>query len=280
TVPRSATRLTAMIDVHQRLLYWAVCAWEDDFTGYVVDYGAWPDQGRNYWTLSGATKTIETQLPGKSLDEQIYGALGTLAGGLIGREWQRDGGGVVRVERCTVDASWGPQTDTVYRFCRQSGYAAILMPSHGHFIGVTSKPMAEYQKREGERIGMHWRISQGAARSVKHVTFDSNWWKSFVHNRLAVQMGGKTALTLFGNRHQLHQILADQLLAEKRVPAEARGRVVDEWKLPPDKPDNHLLDCVVGCAVGASIQGATLSNTNLDPSKKRVKFSQLQAQKR
>jgi hypothetical protein len=32
------------IDVHDRLLYWMVAAWEDDFTGHVVDYGAYPDR--------------------------------------------------------------------------------------------------------------------------------------------------------------------------------------------------------------------------------------------
>jgi hypothetical protein len=33
---------------------------------------------------------------------------------------------------------------------------------------------------------------------------------------------------------------------------------VDEWKLRPAASDNHWLDGVVGCAVAASIQGATL----------------------
>jgi len=39
-VPLAATRVTAFIDVHDKLLYWCVCAWEEDFTGYVIDYGA------------------------------------------------------------------------------------------------------------------------------------------------------------------------------------------------------------------------------------------------
>ena len=39
------------IDVQQKVLFWLVAAWEDDFTGYVVDYGTWPDQQRAYFTL-------------------------------------------------------------------------------------------------------------------------------------------------------------------------------------------------------------------------------------
>jgi hypothetical protein len=43
-VPLGANHLTMFIDVHDRLLYWMVAAWEDDFTGHVVDYGAYPDR--------------------------------------------------------------------------------------------------------------------------------------------------------------------------------------------------------------------------------------------
>jgi hypothetical protein len=35
-VPLAATRVTAFIDVHDKLLFWCVCAWEEDFTGYVI----------------------------------------------------------------------------------------------------------------------------------------------------------------------------------------------------------------------------------------------------
>ena len=42
---------------------------------------------------------------------------------------------------------------------------------------------------------------------------------------------------------------------------EGRGRTVDEWKLRAAAVDNHWLDCLVGCAVAASIQGAILPGT-------------------
>src|SRR4029078_2904960 len=44
-VPHEATVLTAFIDVQAQLLFWMVCAWKENFTGWVVDYGTWPDQG-------------------------------------------------------------------------------------------------------------------------------------------------------------------------------------------------------------------------------------------
>ena len=46
TISIGANHLTAFIDVQQKLLFYLVAAWDDDFTGYIVDYGCYPDQQR------------------------------------------------------------------------------------------------------------------------------------------------------------------------------------------------------------------------------------------
>ena len=43
-LPIATNHLTMFIDVQGNMLFYLVAAWEDDFTGYVVDYGAYPDQ--------------------------------------------------------------------------------------------------------------------------------------------------------------------------------------------------------------------------------------------
>ena len=45
-VPLNCVRLTMFVDVQKPLLFFCICAWSDDFTGAVVDYGTWPDQKR------------------------------------------------------------------------------------------------------------------------------------------------------------------------------------------------------------------------------------------
>ncbi|MCY2928178.1 MAG: phage terminase large subunit family protein [Planctomycetota bacterium] len=62
-IPLGASHLTMFIDVQARLLFYVVTAWEDDFTGYVVDYGTWPDQQRQYFTLRDARRTLERVSP-------------------------------------------------------------------------------------------------------------------------------------------------------------------------------------------------------------------------
>ena len=43
----------------------------------------------------------------------------------------------------------------------------------------------------------------------------------------------------FDRKPAEHQLLADHVTAEYRVRTEARGRVVDEWKLRSGSPDNY-----------------------------------------
>jgi hypothetical protein len=280
TIPMPAVRLTGMIDVQGSALFWLLAAWEDDFTGYVVDYGCYPDQGRSYFTLRDVQKTLKDAHPG-GLEAAIFAGLTRLVDQLASKPWPQDGGSQLSIERLFIDANWGDSTDVVYQFCRQSKHAAILTPSHGRGIGAGNAPMRDWQKKPGERHGTNWRISQAQGRAVRHCTFDANFWKSFLHARLAVGIGGRGCLSLPGDSPARHRLIADHLAAEYRVRTEGRGRTVDEWKLRPDRPDNHWLDCLVGSAVAAAIQGCTLPEMQqATTAKKRVKFSEIQRQRR
>ena len=258
-LPIGIDQLTAFVDVQQRCLFWMVLGWADDFTGYVLDYGAFPDQKREYYALADVSRTLGRTFKGAGVEGAIFGGLNALADDLCRRDWRREDGAFLRLSRVLVDANW--QTDVIYQFCRQTDNA-VVMPGHGRYVGAASKPFSEYKRQRGDRLGHNWRIpSIAGKRTARHVAFDANYWKSFVHSRLAVPLGDKGSLTLFGKRSQKHRMLADHLVAEYRVRTEGRGRVVDEWKLRPEKPDNHWLDCLVGAAVAASVEGCVLPGT-------------------
>ena len=281
-VPIGCNTLTMFIDVQQKMLFYVVAAWESDFTGYVVDYGTYPEQQRAYFTLRDARRTLAMSHRGTGLEGSIYAGLETLTDDYLSREWKRDDGALLRIDRCLVDANWGSSTDVVYQFCRQSGHASVLIPSHGRFVGASSIPFSDYKRKQGDRVGHHWRIPNvRGKRSVRHVIFDTNYWKSFVHARLSVAMGDRGCLSLFGDKPTLHRLLAEQLTAEYFVKTEGRGRTVDEWKPRPEQPDNHWLDCLVGCAVAGSIQGVALAGMGSMPERKkqRVKLSKIQRSK-
>jgi hypothetical protein len=258
-IPIDCDKLTMFIDVQKALLFYVVTAWSDDFTGAVIDYGAWPDQKRRHFSLTDANPTIQSRFPQAGLEGGLYAAMQELTEEYFSREWQREDGAMIKIERAMIDANWGQSTDIVYQFCRQSSYSGIILPSHGRFVGASSKPMTEYKKKPGDRLGLNWMIPNVAGkRAIRHVIYDTNFWKSFIHARLAVAIGDKGCLSFYGRTPLHHRLIAEHLTAEYRVKTAGRGRTVDEWKIRPQRNDNHFLDCLAGCAVCGSMLGATL----------------------
>lgn len=280
-VPVGVNHLTMFIDVQGNLLFWMICGWEEDFTGYVLDYGEYPDQKRPYFTLRDAKKTLPIVHKGTGQEGAIYAGLETLARQQLSREWRRDDGAMMKIERCMIDANWGNSTDVVYQFCRQCGFAGTVMPSHGKYVGAASTPFSDYKPKRGDRVGLHWRIpALTGKRAVRYALIDTNYWKSFVHARLAVPMGDPGCLSLFVGTD--HRLLSEHLTAENRVKTQGRGRELDEWKIRQPGLDNHWLDCAVGCAVAASMQGAVLfgTDTKQEARRPRLRLSELQGRRR
>lgn len=257
-VPVWATRLTAFVDVQDACLWWMVCAWADDFTGAAIDYGAWPEQGRPYFTGREVKRTLARAHPGAGFEGRIYAGLETLSTHLLAREWMREDGAATRIGQLLVDANYGKSTETVKRWCRETPHAATAMPSHAKYVGASSTPFNEYRRKPGEQMGLNWLVRKGSKNAVRHLSWDTNWWKTFCVSRLVAAKGDKGAFMLFGRDGDAHRMLAEQLTAERAVPVESKGRRVDEWKEIPGR-DNHLFDCLVGCAVAASMLGATLA---------------------
>ncbi|MCC6909432.1 MAG: phage terminase large subunit family protein [Phycisphaerales bacterium] len=281
-IPVGCSHLTMFIDVQEKCLFWLVAAWEEDFTGHVVDYGTEPDQKAGYFTLREVKRTLAMAAPRAGLEGAIYAGLERLTDAKLGREWKRDDGAMVRIDHCLIDANWGASTDVVYQFCRQSTYAGVLLPSHGRYVGASSIPFSEYKRKRGDRVGLNWRIPNVAGRrAVRHVLFDTNYWKSFIHARLAVPMGDAGCVSLFGRKPEAHRLIAEHLTSEYRVKTEGRGRTVDEWKLRLSGADNHWFDCLVGAAVAASMQGAVLYGTDVQRApRRRIRLSDLQGGRR
>jgi phage terminase large subunit GpA-like protein len=270
-IPLECDRVTAFIDIQKSLLFYAVTAWSENFSGAVIEYGAWPDQHNRIFSLSSANPTIQAKFPNAGLEGCLYGALSELTDDLLSREWEREDGALLKIERAMIDANWGQSTDVVYQFCRQSQWAGILFPAHGRYVGASSKPMTEYRKQPGDRLGFNWMMPNVVGkRAIRHVIFDTNFWKSFIHARLAVPMGDRGCLSFYGRHPSLHQLIAEHLTAEYRVKTTGRGRTVDEWKLRPERSDNHWLDCLAGCAVCGSMLGATMPEFGIATTRKAV----------
>lgn len=268
-VPQWCNRVTCFIDVQLAALYWMVCAWGDDFSGAIIDYGTWPQQNRRLVNLRDVRQTLSAVYSKKtkgSVEGAIYGGLTGLADHVLAPCWKRDDGAELRVERCLVDANWGASTEVVYQFCRQSAYANVLLPSHGKYVGAATRPLNDAKGKRGDRLGLNWRIPFAPGKhSIRHAIYDTNYWKSFAHARLSVELGARGSLSLYDAGREGHEVLCQQLVSEYPVTTVGRGRTIEEWRMRPEASDNHELDCLAGNCVGASIEGVTLKEAPSEP---------------
>ncbi|MCL2701420.1 MAG: hypothetical protein FWE88_06970 [Phycisphaerae bacterium] len=88
------------------------------------------------------------------------------------------------------------------------------------------------------------------------------------------RIAGKGTLTLFGKKPDQHRLFAEHVAdAETYVVTEGQGCRGHEWRAKPSKPDNHWFDCLVGCAIAASIAGAQPPG-EAGPGRQRKRYTQ------
>ena len=274
----ATTVVTAFVDVQETCLFYLVAAWEANFSGSVLEYGAEPEQGTSYFTLSGVKRTLQHAAPGAGYEGALTAGLERLVNRLIGKTW----GGSNRVGRLLIDARYGKSTETVRKFARDSVHSAMVRPSFGIGIGAAGRPMWEYQRRPGERHGFNWieKPAPVGSRGGREVIYDTNHWKTFVNARLAAAKGDPGCVTFYGREADVHRMLFDHIRSEFPVRTMGRGRELDEWRCPPGV-DNHFWDCLCGAAVGASMQGVTVKGgDSAVPVRRKVSFSEMQRLKR
>jgi hypothetical protein len=250
-VPRGLDTLTAFVDVQQTLLYWAVVAWGNQLRGHLVAYGAYPDQGRAYFSLRDAKKTLAKAAGVEGVEAGIHAGLEAVAAMLLDREFARESDdAVLRVGQLFVDANWAQTQGVVRDFARRSQWGPRILPTHGRFVGASGQTISDKAPDRGERVGANWRTS--TIQRQRHVLYDTNAWKTLIASRCKLPVGDVQTFTVHGG--QSHEMLAEQMASEVPVRVESKMRVVDEWKLIPGR-DNHLWDCVIGAAVAASYVG-------------------------
>jgi len=283
-VRKEATTLTAFIDMgggFGRGMWWAVCDWDQTFGGSVIDYGAWPRQNRTNFAADDMRPGLLDAYPGFSLEQALYKGLEELTASILGRRYPRqDTGEMMPVDRCLIDSGWQPST--VYQFIRSTEFK--VFPSKGVGRSETARGVAEWRPRPGEKSGFHWRLTVSESGRGRMVQFDPDAWKSFVFERLTTPIGPRGAMRFYGKNPYEHEMISEHCWSETSIPKTLRGSTFDKWTQRPHRPDNHLWDCLIGCAVAASVEGITFASSTAVPStqqpaKPKLKFSEQYAQK-
>lgn len=256
-VPKSSMHLTAYVDVHKRLLYWLVAAWEEGFGGDTIDYNTYPEQSPGlYFAQATAPIAMSDRHPKMDEDAWILASLGVTVDGILARQFVREDGAPMRVGKLLVDAKWGEKTELVKSFCRRHQQAgSVVLPAMGVGLGPLKKSFNEYRPEPGAQQGYHCRIPP-PVKGDRICMIDTNRIKSFAAARLALPVGTPGGWEFFGDDPKKHKLIGDHCVAErpKQLKATETNVTVDQWELLPNC-DNHLWDCLCGAAAAASLLG-------------------------
>lgn len=261
--PRSTLYITSGIDIQKEILFYSTTAWLDNLGGVIVDYGSYPEQPyRDGWTGARPIKSLSSEFPQLDLHGRIYLGLKYIRDNIFNKTFRRDEDKEnLATEKVLIDTNWAQVADVPYAFCREAA-STKFVPAAGKGVGASMVPMDQWAVKRGEirckDTGM-WRIlttSQSQNRG-KHVSFDTNFWKDILAERLVCPLGNPEALTFWGEQQYQHEFLCSQLAAEYPTEEVGRGRKVNQWTQRPDKPDNHWFDTSVLSMVAAAILGIT-----------------------
>ena len=256
--PVDTSVITCGIDVQKDCLYWLVVTWNKDFGGMVIDYGRYP---------KGNAK-METVWAGKSLEEQVTLCLQELAGILRAKRYSRMiNNEQLSIDKIIVDANWGLVTDAIKRVCvTNKGW---LEPTFGWGKGPEQR---FFSKRAviGEERGPEWKKMPLEIKGlVRTYLYNTNWWKSFVRERIKTDAAAKSTIGFYSGNHAK---LFTHLLGESSTILSGQYGTMDKWTLKPGEP-NHWFDCLIMASVAASACKIAIPNFNPDaPAKPKRRY--------
>jgi hypothetical protein len=259
-LPPAANLITSFIDVQGELLYWLVVAWErDTFSGWILEYGTWPEQVSNHFSLRSAQNTLSKKYPGMGQEARWTAGLNALITHLASKSYSGQNRSLA-IELLGIDQAYGNSTRTVRSVVQSHPNRTLLLACQGKGIGPEQRSINDWPKKDGELRGDNW-LCKTASDGGRLAFSDTNAWKSFANARLNVATGDPGSLSLYRPKLQTeHRLFAEHCRAEVPSVKGSDNRRIEVWTSPPNRPDNHWWDGLYWTAVLAAIRGARLSH--------------------
>lgn len=265
--PRETEIITCGIDVQKELLYYVICAWQPNFTGAIIEYGTWPDQGGKPFSKQNPPHPAWIDHRGFDGDGVILEGISSLLIHLKNRKFTLVGGSAEpeRIKSCFVDGrgTWGPKL--AFAGVKRSDW-----PGAEVCMGVGNRPQGKKPVEQWDpkkpvdgnkwQKGFNWfKIFKGS-RADSHTSILVNQWKTFIHRGLSLPIGTPGAITLFGSdreayqhEHFAHHIGGSEY--PKQLPPDDYGNEFTQWMPVLGEPDNDWLDALVYATCAASASG-------------------------
>lgn len=263
-IPIDAEVVTLGVDVGGWLIHYTVEAWRSNATPHTVEYGR-----------------IEVPQDIMARELAILNALRRLRDEVVAFGWPSavnpDSEGIQPAVKL-VDAGW--EQEAVMAFCRESpGFMATKGFGRGQRSGKDKRETGSKVLGTGDHYSLV-RLPDGS----QYLDVDSNYWKSWLHQRLKTPIGQPGSFTLYQFKQKIdgrpsgdHLKYVRHLLAEREIEEVIKGKPVKSFEVI--SRINHYLDSTALACVGGHIAGVRLiqakaqQQANPPPARQRVRVS-------
>lgn len=266
-VPDSASYLTAFVDSSDQVLWWMVCAWTKEFSGWIVDYGTWPDQGRPVFYKNDLVTTISDLLPGAAWEEQFTLAHTQLEKRLT-MPWLDESAGERNLDLIIKDWSDGGHKKRIAAQIQASVNKTRIRPSKGFAPKPNRKPVHDWGDNLRDRHTSSYWLERRSENPI-HLLYDTNIWKTNAARRLLTTAAAPSSVLLPGSDERANRLLTEHLTAEQPKSIVYDGASGIAWEAIPNR-NNDWFDCYVGCNVGASMLGCVLAGEKGETKRNRT----------
>lgn len=226
--PVNTEFLTGGVDVGDHLLHWTIVA------TMPLGPGQWFSHVVNYGMLENPTQELGIEVGYRIAFQRLFDLMeGGFTIHRLGETWAP--------WQVFIDSNW--KSDEVHRAIAKMGnrYRATQGRGKGQFVSQDYHEPTKTTQNIVE-IGERWHVVYLPERDAELVAFDTNHFKSAIHDGLRIPRGNPGSVSIFHATQQEHTKYAHHLIAERdTVVIDAKKGMIREWKRDGYKA-NHYLD--------------------------------------
>jgi hypothetical protein len=246
-VPDGANIIAGFGDINHVGINYAIIAFKHDMTGYIVDYGKFPEGRAVLYDPENSNKTTEAQ----AITQGIFNFIR-----LIDSKTYVQDGKATFPALLQIDANY--MTNTVYEAIahavRQFRPKFTVRANHGRGYTQYRRPR---DKNSTVHIGDHCHAEKNKRGMA--VIQDSDYWRMTAQKAFLLEPGVPGSLSLYGKAPREHKRIAEEIAGEKlKNYAFTEKGPMYNWTRTPGLA-NDLMDAVTGCYPAANILGASLT---------------------
>jgi len=247
--PPETKIVSAFIDINLYALTWAVCAFDQNMTCFVIDYGLWPKRSR----------LVKENASESEQKAAIYQGLVDITKQIEEKPYTCDDKPRA-IDILLIDRGYHP--DTVHDFVNRARLKMNRFPSRGY-------GSLHYNPTGKNIISTAEGCYLVDAKMGQFIGHNADYWREVSQRAFLAETGAPGSAMMFGAKRSIaHLGFAQQRCAE-RMTDKVMGRTgyIYKWFA---KGKNDYGDCLNGCYTGAAFSGLT-TLSNKDPIIRRRK---------